>query len=541
MAGRPDAERVFTELLSLLDRNGAAVAFYHDRAPDGQVSRSQFIADVRSFAVVIAEHALAASPDGASPGGASPGGASPGGPGTGAWVGVRDRYLQVVATLGALGSGPAALVEADGPAAMFDTLARACPPALVVADEADAGPARWAVARGVPLHLISRPAGGWPAAQGSASASGAVGREDSPEALLRFFTSGTTGPVKCIGVGRSQLIAAVIGVGARLALTEGDTSLSVAPLTHTLGMVTEVLAALVAGGTVAFADVQRSAAVAAVIGSARPTWCAASPSGLRLVASAVATHRQPWPGLRFLRSSSAPLPGELADQLEGRFGVPAVNAYVMTEAPGEIASQDLVLGGARGSVGRPTLCEVEVRSPDGQVLAGAEGQIWIRGPNVAMPPEAVAAGAVAAGTVTAEMAAAGTAGGPRPWLRTGDIGVLAKDGSLAITGRSHDIINSGGLKVWPPEVEAVALRHPDVRAAVAFPIPHKGLGETIGLAVVPCAGRSVDRSAVRRLLMSDLPRDKWPTTIVVCGQIPLTPRGKLSRRGIWQQLGIEAR
>ena len=494
-AGQPDAGRVYSELLSLLARDGSAVAFYHERATDGQVSRSQFVADIHAFAAMIAGPMHAPGAD------------------AGAWVAVRDRYLRVVATLGCLGSGRTALVEADGPAGMFDTLAGACPPSLVVCDAVDAGAARWAVARATPVHVLR-----WPDA-GRAVAS----HQAECQAVLQFFTSGTTGPVKCIDLGRSQIVAAVTWVGFRLGLTEADTSLSIAPLTHTLGMVTEVLAPLVAGGAVAFADVQRPAALAAVIGTARPTWCAASPSGLRMVEKAVSGQGQSWPGLRFLRSSSAPLAAELADQLEARFGVPVVNAYVMTEAPGEIASQDLVIGGKRDTVGRPTLCEVEARSESGPVPPGAEGQIWIRGPNVA------AAGQMAGG------------GGTAPWLRTGDIGKLDQDGFLTMTGRSHDVINSGGLKVWPPEVEAAALRHPDVHAAVAFPIPHQGLGETVGLIVVPFAGRSVDRTAVRRLLMSELPRDKWPTTIVVRSQIPVTARGKISRRGIWQQLGIEAR
>jgi acyl-CoA synthetase (AMP-forming)/AMP-acid ligase II len=221
-----------------------------------------------------------------------------------------------------------------------------------------------------------------------------------------------------------------------------------------------------------------------------------------------------WPDLRFLRASSAPLPDALVASLEEHYAVPVVNAYVMTEAPGEIASQELHGDRRRGTVGRPTLCEVDIRPESGPAAAGTGGEIWIRGPNLAS-------------TVAA------SAGG---WLPTGDIGLFDDAGFLRITGRNHDIINQGGLKIWPPDVEAVVLRHPAVGAAVAFPIPHDGLGETVGLAVVPASGRTVDRTEIRRLLMADLPRYAWPSTIVICADIPRSARGKIQRHVLWRAL-----
>jgi acyl-CoA synthetase (AMP-forming)/AMP-acid ligase II len=489
-----DAERVCADLLALLDRESAATAIYSEAVPGGAAARGDLVADIQAFAGNLPS----AWPSGGQLGSA--------------WVAARNRYLHVVAALGCLVCGPTALIERTGPPGMFDTLARACPPALVVSDTGDADVARWAGARGVPVHLVH------------AAASGRVppARRDArvADSVLQFFTSGTAGPVKCVSLGMPQLLAAITGVARRLALTESDTSLSIAPLTHTLGFVTTVLAGLVAGGSVVFADPQRPDPLLRTIPAARPTWCAASPSALRLLHTITAGAGAAWPGLRFLRASSAPLRDDLAGLLEDFFQVPVINAYVMTEAPGEIASQDLTGGSRRGTVGRPTLCQVEVRSGDGVAPAGQDGEIWIRGPNVVAP---------------------GRAAGQWPWMQTGDIGTFDGDGFLRVTGRSHDVINQGGMKVWPPEVEAAALRHPDVTAAVAFPVPHEGLGETVGLAVVPRTGQAIDRSAVRRLLMSDLPREKWPSTIVVCGEIPLTARGKVSRRRMWQLLGVEAR
>ncbi|MBV9449454.1 MAG: AMP-binding protein [Streptosporangiaceae bacterium] len=484
------------ELLELLDREGAAIAIQDGDVPGGQISRRNMVAEIAAFAGTVSP-AWHSGPPGS------------------AWVAARDRCLQVMAVLGCLACGPTALPERTGPPQMFDTLAGVCPPALVVSDDGDCDVARWAAARGVPVHLIrGAPGERIPAARS---------RGPVADSALQLFTSGTTGPVKCVSLRVPQLLAATAGVAGRLVLTESDTSLSIAPLTHTLGFVTSVLAGLLAGGRVAFADPQRANALLRTVSAARPTWCAASPSGLRLLHTIMSSGEATWPGLRFLRSSSAPLSDDLAAVLEGFFQVPVINAYVMTEAPGEIASQDLAGERRRGTVGRPTLCEVEVRSPDAGTAAG---EIWIRGPNVA---------------VADHTDPDHDGPGHGLWTRTGDIGAFDDAGFLRVTGRTHDVINQGGVKVWPPEVEAAALQHPDVTAAVAFPIPHEGLGETVGLVVVPREGRAVDRTAVRRLLMADLPRDKWPSTIVVRGEVPLTARGKVSRRRMWQMLGVEAR
>ena len=223
-----------------------------------------------------------------------------------------------------------------------------------------------------------------------------------------------------------------------------------------------------------------------------------------------------WPGLRFLRASAAPLAADVARQLEDHYSAPVISAYVMTEAPGEIASQAPDRDRRAGTVGKPTLCDVEIRSEGRLLPAGRSGEIWIRGPNV-----------VPAG---------------RAWVPTKDVGWLDDDGFLRVTGRVDDIINSGGLKIWPPDVEIAARADPVVATAVAFPVPHPGMGETVGLAVVPVPGRTVDRAALRRRLRATLPRSAWPSTIVVCAEIPRSARGKISRRRLWLQLpGVRAR
>jgi len=486
---------VFNDILALLSGDGTRTAVYTSAPGAARVGRRQLVHDIE----VLASAVTAADRDGGDAGTA--------------WVSCRERYLFVVAVLGGLRTGPVALAEAEETASTFEAMAASCPPAVVLTDDGGTAVARWARARGVRVRLVGRPAAGRKPA-------GRPARGTGPEPVLRFFTSGTTGPVKCVSIPGPQLMAAVTGVAGRLGLAEADISLSLAPLTHTLGFITTVLVALASGGAVSFADPLRPRTLQEAVAGTRPTWCAASPSALKLVLALTGSAGLRWPELRFLRSSAAPLPPELAANLESRFGVPAISAYVMTEAPGEIASQDLDGDRRPGTVGRPTLCEVRVGAGRDGRPPGEPGDIWIRGPNVVATP---------------------SPGEPMPWLRTEDIGLLDAAGFLRITGRSNDLINQGGLKVWPPDVEAVALGHPDVTAAVAFPVPHRGLGETVGLAVVPRAGSELDQAAVRHLLMSGLPREKWPATIVLCQELPLTGRGKLSRRAMSRLLGLDAR
>lgn len=420
------------------------------------------------------------------------------GSGGGAWIAVRDPYLLLVALLGTLGRASCGLVDAGAGMADCDHMAASGRPDAVVCDERR-GPVRaWARERGVPVIGVDLDAGrGWTAL-----------RAEGCEQRLGFFTSGSTGAPRRVDLALPQLAAALGGVANTLRLGPDDVSLSVAPLSHTLGLVTTVLAAWASGGTVVFADPHRAGRLDAAIASARPTWCAASPALLGLLAA----RRLDWPGLRLLRSSSAPLPPELARRLEDRFRVPVVNAYVMTEAPGEIASQDLDSERRPGTAGRPTLCQVEVRNAGAAGAADASGEVWIRGPNVAVTT------------------------GPGGWLRTGDLGTLGETGVLTITGRRDDVINQGGLKIWPPDLEAVVLEHARVRAAVAFPIPHDGLGEVVGLAVEPHPGQELDGAVIRRYLQDRLTRQSWPSRIVICDRIPLSPRGKVRRRRLWQLL-----
>jgi oxalate---CoA ligase len=472
---------VLSGLLELIDRDPASPLIRADAEREA-VTYGQLLRDVRAFASGLG--GLDASAERA------------------AWVAVHDPYLLLVGVLGALGTVSCAMVETSAGPADCEQMAASGMPSALISDDPRSPIGAWARERGVPVLGVEHGAGG----------AGALPSDRGPERRLRFFTSGSTGVPKCIGLALPQLRAALRGVARTIELGPEDVSLSTASLSHTLGLITTVLVAWASGGSLVFADLNRPRGLDAAVTRAGPTWCAASPALLRLLLRLAASRDLDWSRLRLLRSASSPLPLELARELEARFEVPVVNAYVMTEAPGEIASQGIDRDRRPGTVGRPTVCEVEIRSAGAEVGAGASGEVWVRGPNVATASDAAG------------------------WLRSGDMGVLGEDGLLTITGRRDDVINQGGLKIWPPDLEAVVLGHEKVRAAVAFPIPHETLGEVVGLVVEPRPGQDLDRSDVRRFLMERVARQKWPRTIVVCDSIPLTRRNKVSRRRMWHLL-----
>lgn len=469
-------------LLELIDRDPSSPVIHADAEREA-VSYGRLLADVGAFASAL---------DGVDPD--APGGT---------WVSVHDPYRLLVAVLGTLGRTSCAMAEPGaGPTDCAQMAGAAGMPALVVCDDPSGAVAAWARARGVPVAGVQLANGGAPAP---------MRLDGGADRCLRFFTSGSTGVPKCIGLGLPQLTAALQGVARTIRLGPDDVSLATASLSHTLGLITNVLVAWAAGGSVVFADLNRPRALDAAL-AAGPTWCAASPALLRNLLRLAAARDLAWPSLRLLRSASSPLPLELCGELESRFGVPVVNAYVMTEAPGEIASQGIDHDRRPGTVGRPTVCQVEVRRPGGGPVADEAGEVWVRGPNVA------------------------ATAGPGGWLRSGDMGVMGGDGLLTITGRRDDVINQGGLKIWPPDLEAVVMEHAKVRAAVAFPIPHEGLGEVVGLAVEPRPGEELDRAAIRQFLMERVARQRQPRTIVICDAIPLSRRGKVARRRMWEML-----
>ena len=230
--------------------------------------------------------------------------------------------------------------------------------------------------------------------------------------------------------------------------------------------------------------------------------------------------------LRFIRSSSASLPVPVFHQLEQAFGCPVIEAYAMTENAHQMTSNQLPPGQRKpGFVGCAAGPEVAVISPDGQLLAAnIEGEVVTRGPNVTK-------GYVNNPKANGEAFAHG-------WFHTGDQGFMDEDGYLKITGRLKEIINRGGEKVAPMEVDEVLMEHPAVHQALTFAMPHDKLGEDVAAAVVLREGQSASERDLQDFANQRLAAFKVPRRIVIVSEIPKGATGKMQRIGLAQKLGL---
>jgi acyl-CoA synthetase (AMP-forming)/AMP-acid ligase II len=231
--------------------------------------------------------------------------------------------------------------------------------------------------------------------------------------------------------------------------------------------------------------------------------------------------------LRFIRSSSASLPPQVLRELEETFGAPVVEAYGMTEAAHQMACNPLPPKKNRpGSVGLAAGPEIAVVGADGEPLpTGETGEIVIRGPNVM------------AGYENNEKANA-EAFTRQGWFRTGDQGTLSEDGYLTITGRLKEIINRGGEKISPREVDEILLDHPAVLQCVTFALPHDKLGEEVAAAIVLREGQAAEEKEIRGFASERLAAFKVPARILILDEIPRGATGKLQRIGLAEKLGL---
>lgn len=480
---------------------------------------------------------------------------------------LRDQVDHIAAGLRAGGLGPGsriATVLRNGPEAAATAFAVAatatCVPlnpaygeaefrfyledsradALLIAAGEEGAATAVAEALGLPVFTIAidpaRPAGR-ARLEARAPASGARPVGDAggaaPDATrpaddvaLILHTSGTTARPKIVPLSQANLAASARSIARHLALAPTDRGLNVMPLFHIHGLVGSMLASIAAGAsivcTLGFDDDRFFEWVAEF----EPTWYTAVPTIHQAVLARGEDYRRMAPAhrLRFVRSSSASLPPKVLHGLEALFDAPVVEAYGMTEASHQMASNPLPPARRKpGTVGISAGAEITIVDAAGAHLArGATGEIAIRGPGVTAGYEAN----------PQANAAAFTDG----WFRTGDLGTLDEDGYLRIEGRIKEIVNRGGEKVSPREVDEALLEHAGVAQAAAFAIPHPTLGEDLAAAVVARPGARLDEAELRDFLFGRLAEFKIPSRLVVVDAIPKGPTGKVQRTSLHKAL-----
>ena len=341
---------------------------------------------------------------------------------------------------------------------------------------------------------------------------------DPDDVALILHTSGTTAKPKRVLLTHRNLCASAFSVRDTLALTCADRCLGVMPLFHIHGLIGGLLSSMAAGASfVATPDFEAECFID-WIKEFKPTWYTAVPAIHQAVLSrareCIATVGMA--PLRFIRSSSAPLPRILMAQLEEVFNAPVIEAYGMTEASHQISSNRLPPAVRKvGSVGMPTGSEVAIMARAGKFAeSGNIGEIVIRGANV---------------TPGYEPEEFNKEGFIKGWFRTGDLGYLDSSGFLFLTGRLKDVINRGGEKISPREIDEALLDHPDVLQAAAFAMPHPSLGEETAAVIVVRDPVNTNEASIRDYLVGRLASFKVPARLLIVEDIPKNSTGKVQR------------
>jgi acyl-coenzyme A synthetase/AMP-(fatty) acid ligase/thioesterase domain-containing protein len=345
----------------------------------------------------------------------------------------------------------------------------------------------------------------------------------SPAFILQ--TSGTTAQPKLIPFSHSNMLAAAARLQAWFGLTSRDRCLSVSAPYYSHGLKVTVFTPLLTGGSIAVPANSAIVALDEWLDVLRPTWYSAGPTlhtavldKAKCLENAQAAHT-----LRFVVSGGAPLPREVQEGLQRILGVPVLEHYGSSEAA-QIATNLPPPGPNRpGTCGQPWPDTVAIVGEDGHPLpVGGQGEIWVRGPTVM------------SGYLDAPVL--NQAAFEEGWFRTGDIGSLDGDGFLSLHGRLSELINRGGEKIAPAEIESALLRHPAVAEAAAFAIPHPRLGEDVAAAIIPHPGAQTTSVELRQFLQRELASFKIPRRILILDQLPKGPTGKVQRRQLRESL-----
>ncbi|MFQ5637721.1 MAG: acyl--CoA ligase [bacterium] len=354
------------------------------------------------------------------------------------------------------------------------------------------------------------------------------GYAEAGDIALVLHTSGTTSRPKIVPLSHRNISASAGNIRTSLALTSEDRCLNIMPLFHIHGLIAAILTSLSAGASVFCTPGFNALKFFAWMKEANPTWYTAVPTMHQAILGRAARNREiiERGRLRLVRSSSASLPPQVMKRLEEAFNAPVIEAYGMTEAAHQMASNPLPPRERKpGSVGVAAGPEVSIMDKQGRLLpAETIGEVVIRGPNVT--------------TGYQNNSEANATAFVNGWFRTGDQGIIDKDGYVRLTGRLKEIINRGGEKIAPREVDEVLMDHAAVNQAVTFAIPHDKLGEDVAAAIVLDGEATVSEQDIREFASQRLADFKVPKVVIFLDEIPKGPTGKLQRIGLAEKLGL---
>jgi acyl-CoA synthetase (AMP-forming)/AMP-acid ligase II/acyl carrier protein len=348
------------------------------------------------------------------------------------------------------------------------------------------------------------------------------------DVALVLPTSGTTSRPKIVPLTHTNVCTAAHNMGVILEIFESDRCLNVLPLFYAHALLTSLLTSLVAGASIVCTPGFSVPEFFAWMAEFRPTWYSAVPAIHQEILARITLHREiiarcP---LRLIRSGGASLSPLLMAELERVLNVPVIDSCGMTEVSGLVTCNPLPPRERKaGSVGVAAGPEVAIMDDVGTLRpAGGSGEIVVRGPSVFQGYD---------NNPTANGSAF-----MHGWFRTGDQGYLDSDGYLFITGRLKEIINRGGEKISPREVEEVLMEHPAVAEVAAFAIPHAELGEDVAVAIVLRENASATQREIRKFAEVRLADFKVPRQVVFIDEIPKGATGKVQRNSLATKLGL---
>ena len=363
----------------------------------------------------------------------------------------------------------------------------------------------------------------------SPSAKGKTAAPPDPDAIaLVLHTSGSTGRPKRVPLRHRNLAISSQNIVGTYNLGANDVALVAMPLFHVHGLVASTLSTMRSGGCVVVPSKFNPLSFWRTVRDHRATWYSAVPTIHSLLLSRAGTERPAGAeNLRFIRSCSAPLSPEMMAGLENAFGAPVLEAYGMTEASHQMCSNPLPPKARKpGHVGPGTGVRVGIMDAAGDLLpSGTAGEVVIQGPNVIDGYE--------------NNPEANKTSFTNGWFRTGDQGILDSDGYLQLVARIKELINRGGEKISPREIDEVLLTHPAISEAVCFGVPHPTWGEEVAAAIV--LKDTASEGDVLAFCKERLADFKRPKKIHIVETIPRTATGKIQRKAVAAALSGESK